>query len=193
MLERYKVIWKKIRKKYNKGFVTTEATLQALLFEKLGKEKGVDVVAEPTWWINNARKNPDLVVVQNREITDILELKLEFYPKYKDNIDKLCLYAQNCDSQISARLDPNTMQQKKGIPISDSCRLHFVAIARHDAYAIDPGTVQTRFYDGLPEELQTNRRLYHWLGPVSGSGDNNWDVRIRALHESGSACLPTRC
>ena len=178
-MEHYSAIWQEIRKAYDGGFVTTEATLQALLFRKLlSKFQGTHVVAEPTWWINNAeRRNPDLVVVQNGEITDILELKLEFYPKYKDDIDKLCLYAQNFDRRISARLDPGTMQQEQeGVSISDDCRLHFVAIARHDAYAIDPGTVQTRFYDGLPEELKTNRCLYHWLGPVGGSGDNNWDV-----------------
>ena len=170
MLEHYRAIWQEIRKAYDDGFVTTEATLQALLFGKLGKEKGVHVVAEPTWWINNARKNPDLVVVQNGEITDILELKLDFYPKYQDDIDKLRLYAQHCDSGISAKLGPDTMKQKM-VPISDDCRLHFVAIALHDAAAIDQ-----KMFESLPEKLQTNRRLYHWFGSIGGSGDNDWDV-----------------
>ena len=169
-MEHYSAIWQEIRKAYDGGFVTTEATLQALLFGKLGKEKGVHVVAEPTWWINNARKNPDLVVVQNGEITDILELKLDFYPKYQDDIDKLRLYAQHCDSGISAKLGPDTMKQKM-VLISDDCCLHFVAIALHDAAAID-----RKMFESLPEKLRTNRCLYHWFGSVGGSGDNDWDV-----------------
>ena len=176
MLPRYKIIWQECKKAYYGGFVTTEATLQSLLFGKLGKEfQGVDVVAEPTWSINGGNKKPDLVVVQDGKITDILELKLEKYPKYEDDICKLRLYAQNFDKPLSARLDPDTIQQEKML-VSDECRLHFVAIACHDADAIDPNTVQERFYNKLPEEPQTKRCLYHWSGPVGGTGGNGWDV-----------------
>ena len=73
----YQKIWRSVEELYRKGFCWSERGLQAALYSELRKHEGFNVVVEPTWG-----QIPDLVVVRDGEITDILELKFSPHTKY---------------------------------------------------------------------------------------------------------------
>ncbi len=76
MLRHFEKIWLQVKKEYLGGFVVSEKTLQALLYHRLRTEiRDVNVIAEPTWELDDGIKKPDLVIVRNNFITDIFELK----------------------------------------------------------------------------------------------------------------------
>ena len=177
MLEQFKNIWLRVRDEYFGEFVVTEATLQAVLHRELRIEiPDVNVVAEPIWDINSGNRKPDLVIVENGCITDILELKFApaWYPKYKNDIEKLSLYVENINEVRPARLDSNTGDWHDFLPIIDDCRLHFVVIAQHNAAAVCPNTVRNFLKQQIPKSQSTHHQLFHWWGRIGGNGD--WDI-----------------
>ena len=178
MLDQFKNIWLRVRDKYFREFVVTEATLQAVLQRELRIAiPKVNVVAEPIWNTNAGNRKPDLVIVENRCITDILELKFApgWYPKYKYDIEKLSLYVENIDEvRRPARLNSNTGDWHDFLPVINNCRLHFIVIGQHNAAAVCPNTVRNFLAQQFPNLQSTHHQLYHWWGRIGGNGD--WDI-----------------
>ena len=167
MLEQFRKIWLRVKAEYFRNFVITEATLQAVIYCELSNEfPGISVIAEPRWETDAGIKKPDLVIIENGNITDILELKFapSWYPNYEDDITKLNLYVENINEPRPARLNPNNEDWYDHLPVIDDCRLHFVVIAQHDADAACPITVQELLNQQFPDLQLTNHQLYHWWG-----------------------------
>ena len=165
----YKEIWQRVKGVYCKRFCVSERGLQAALYTELQKELSSDshVVVEPTW----DKGRPDLVIVEERKITDIFELK--FVPhndvKWEEDIKKLFRYIKKRGERYPVCLDPKTGQWEDSLPVQDGCLLHFAVVARHDAEAVWP--------DDLKKEVRKwntdNEKWNHWFGRT-GTDDGEW-------------------
>ena len=163
-----KKAWSRVKKQYCSGWIVSERGLQAALYSELKKELSTSshIVVEPTWKTDNKpKKTPDLVIVENDQITDIFELKFVPYDlvKWENDIEKLRLYVGESDAKYSVRLCPKTGKWRSSFPIKDGCRLHFVAISHHDAEAVDPCLTKD------------SPRINHWYGPT-GDSCNKWGI-----------------
>ena len=168
----YGDIWTLCQARYFEGFIVGERGLQATLYAELQAAlPEAHVVVEPTWEIDRERLIPDLVIVEEEEITDIFEIKFVpyDYANWKDDIKKLLTYVGNPVRSYPVRLDPNTGQSREPLPVRDDCCLHFVVVAQHDAEAVWPlpplGLVN-------PQEL-----VNHWFGRT-GNDDEMWDIQF---------------
>ena len=135
------------------------------------------IVIEPTWpkpnelGVGSAYK-PDLVVVENREISEIFELKFmpHYQPQYKNDIQKLIEYVRYPSIEKLVQLDQNTGKWEESLPLSDDVHLHFVAIGQHNASAVLPN-------DERVARLIQQVNINHWYGPV-GDPNVNWGVNF---------------
>ena len=174
----YLEIWSRIENIYFDGYMANERTLQAALYTELRNTlPDVHVVAEPIWQVDGQEMIPDLVLVEKGQITDIFELKFEPEgdAQFEWDIQKLLQYGVN-EEGYPVRLNPNTGQWEENLPVRNKCRLHFVAVADHNAAAVWPQDLVA----GVPE-LQNNRgRLNHWFGRVGGDTDRSreWSIEF---------------
>lgn len=174
-MERYRIIWKRIRETYYTGYMRVEHGLQAALYAELTTLPGVNVIVEPGWQVNGQLQHPDLVIVEGGAITDIFELKFLPWgcPEFEEDINKLLGYLdhQEYPARLSAHEDPNTYREQN-LPLHQDVRLHFVAVGLHYAPAVQP--------QNLVEEmpvLQNNPGiLNHWFGRVRGDGE--WSIEF---------------
>ena len=184
--ETYRRIWSRVKEVYDTGYVMSEAGLQTALHAELQKElKGVHVVVGPTWYDERDKPmwRPDLVIVDEKKITDIFELK--FAPhhcpdRWEEDIPKLLGYVTNADRQkCPVSLDPVTGQLEKRwaeysqerLQVPDDCRLHFVAVARQGCPAVSLPEVLK-----VPAFINCNRTLIHWFG-CTGDNGGEWDIQ----------------
>ena len=165
----YKKIWRRVKEEYLKGYVVSERNLQAILYKVLQKEfSGVHVIVEPTWNRKGGKFRHDLVIVDEKEITDIFEIKFtpRLCPIWRHDINKLLSYKTNHKGQYPIHLDSKTGQWDLNLPLRKGCRLHFVAIAQHDCEAVSP-------------EVIAKPRINHWFGRTGvGDGAGEWDIRF---------------
>ena len=122
-------------------------------------------VVEPNW----QGQVPDIVVVGKGAITDIFELKYvpHYYPDFKQDIQKLASYVED-GQKFPVSIDPETGQWRDPLPVSPDCRLHFVAVGKPDAEALDTNAVRQHI-----KQLE-GHALYHWQGQ---SGEKRvWEV-----------------
>lgn len=169
----YLEIWSRIEAAYFDGYMVSERGLQAALYAELQTLPGVHVIVEPTW----QGMIPDLVLVEKGQITDIFELKCHPYPVFEDDIKKLFRYgAQPVGMLYPVRRNPNTIQWEGGLPAWNNCRLHFVAVANHDADAVWPQNL----VEGVPGLQNNPGRLNHWFGRVGGDTDERreWSIQF---------------
>ena len=115
---------------------------------------------------DGSERTPDLVLVENDDITDIFELKFvpHDYAKWKADVDKLLRYKAQDDEQDPVHLKPETGQWDRYLPVRDGCLLHFVAVAKRDAEAVWPLKVSGR-----------GSEINHWFGQIR-SGGGKWDI-----------------
>ena len=185
----YLEIWSRIENLYFNGYMANERTLHAELYRELRNTlPDVHVVAEPAWTVGGDTKYPDLVIVEKGQITDIFELKIWnncLEGKVMKDIRKLLRYG--ADETCRVGVDPNTGQCAEELPVSDSCRLHFVVVANFVQMSGNNSLLPTdlrRAVRALKEEtpaLQENPRvLNHWFGRVGGNTAKNreWSIEF---------------
>ena len=185
--ETYRKIWSRIEKTYFDGYMFYERGLQAALYEELRKTlPDVNVVVDPVWKVGGQDMRPDLVIVEKGQITDIFELKFwdGKLQNAKKDICKLLLYGANNET-YPVRLNPNTTDWAEQLPVQDSCRLHFVVVARPDPQerAVWPQDLREEVRDLKDEEpeLRNNTRvLSHWFGRIGGNTDESreWSIEF---------------
>ncbi len=157
---RYRRVWARVRKTYESGFMVSESGLQAALYMELRREfRAKGVVVGPHW----ENRIPDMTIVSDNQVSDILELKFvpkpKNYPVYEENVRKLLEYRD----EHHVRIDPFTGQRDKPLPIRSNCRLHFVVIGQSGSDAVWPENISDR--------------IIHWFGRVSAKKDDrHWDV-----------------
>lgn len=169
-----KQIWCKVQKDYNDGSIVSERHLQSVLFHHFrNSNPTADVIVEPTWWIISGKKHrPDLVIVQNKHITDIFELKFvpHGYPVWRNDVEKLYRYVAT-PNKFPVALNPESGQWEESTPVHSDCRLHCVVISQHDAEAIDTPTIKKHL-----DQRHPNRKnpLYHWYGSIGN--EQKWNI-----------------
>ena len=173
----YLEIWSRIENLYFDGYMAYERTLQAALYAELRNTlPDVHVVAEPVWEVGDQKdkRRPDLVIVEKGQITDIFELKI-WDPVFQGDVRKLLRYGANNET-YPVRWNPNTEQEEE-LPVQDSCRLHFVAVAKYGFNAVWPESVR-----GCVRALREEnpRVLSHWFGRVGGNTAERrkWSIEV---------------
>lgn len=144
-----------------------ESGLQCALYKEISLEfSDVHIAVEP--YCNG--EHPDLVIVKNSVITDILELKFKpgGYPEFKNDIRRLSDYVGDNNRSCYTSIDPISGYTGEGyappLPVPKDCRLHFVVVSRPDSDALDSELIAKLLK--FP--------LYHWKGP---SGEKRkWEV-----------------
>ena len=178
----YLEIWRRIGNLYIDGYIANERTLQAELYAELRKElPGVHIVVEPTWNVGNDSMKPDLVIVEEDQITDVFELKfriaappLSFKDVEKD-IQKLLHYVVK-EKYYPVRLDHFTRMTIDDTPVWDACRLHFVSVTNARTAAVRSTSVRECVRALKEEEPELNkdpRALSCWSGQVEDGTDEN--------------------
>lgn len=73
----YENSWAMVQEAFHNGFMVSESYLQAALYTALQDNLplAVHIVAEPRWTVAGQTRYPDLVLIEDNEITDIFELK----------------------------------------------------------------------------------------------------------------------
>ena len=107
--ELYTKVWREIEKYYHTGYCVSERGLQAALYAELSQKlKGAHVIVEPPWEVGSCRCTPDLVIVEDKHITDIFELKfvLDHYAHLKGDIRKLLKYGAGEGCKYPVSLNP---------------------------------------------------------------------------------------
>lgn len=164
----YENSWAMVQEAFHNGFMVSESCLQAALYTALQDNLplAVHIVAEPRWTVAGQTRYPDLILIEDNEITDIFELK--FTPQgacvWTMDFIKLHAYVRG-EPLYPARLDPQTGQWTDSLPVRDDCRLHFVAVARYDALAVWP-------------PLLGGDGIHQWFGRVGGSDKDVWDIHF---------------
>ena len=183
----YLEIWSRIENLYFDGYLFYERTLQAALYAELRNTlPDVHVIAEPVWKVGDQKEmRPDLVIVEKGQITDIFELKF-WDGDWQKDIRKLLLYGAN-NQTYRVRLTPNTggdrEEEWEKLPVPNSCRLHFVMVAKHGNDAVWPESVRemARNLKDNNLELRMNQRvLGHWFGRIGGDTAENreWSIEF---------------
>ena len=161
----YRAIWEMVARVYESGVIVSESNLQAVLYRSFWDHlpRNIHIVAEPTWTVGTDTRYPDLVLAEDGAITDIFELKFKphAYPDWQGDIIKLRSYIAGTP-RYPVQLDPQTGHWVDRLPVRADCRLHFVAVAQHDAEAV------------LPLPPPRNTRINHWFGRVGG--DEKWGI-----------------
>ncbi len=180
----YREIWSRIENLYFDGYMVSERGLQAALYAEFKILSGVKVIVEPTWEVGV----PDLVIVEKEQITDIFELKFKPHHYVSDyslrwDIQKLLRYGANPDEKYPVRVRPNTGQWEENLPVRNNCRLHFVAVAEHNAAAVWPASLRQVVRDLKEADSQlgeNSRVLSHWFGRIGGDTDENreWSIEF---------------
>ena len=178
--QEYRNIWRSIRRgHYENGFMVSERGLQAALYAEFRKElSGVYIAVEPTWTnVGGTRRTPDLVIVEEDQITDIFELKFkpDGYARFRRDIQKLLQYGVK-EERYPVELDILTGQGGIRWTVRNDCRLHFVAVANCEAVAVWPKCLMA----GVPELRKNPGRLNHWFGRIGGDTDENreWSIEF---------------
>ena len=172
--EAYRIAWSRVRQEYETGAMVVEAGLQAALYCQLRRGLPNDqIVVEPTWQQGGDIRH-DLVVVSGEgTITDIFELKFvpQGYPCWENDIDRLLYYVGNEQNMMyPVGLNPRDGTWGRHLPVQGNCRLHFVAVGRHDAVAVNPTLIAER----VPA---VDPAVNFWSGPV-GNCDAEWDIQF---------------
>ena len=170
----YRALWQRVRASYLDGYCVSERGLQALLFSELrGALPNSSVVVEPGWSFDNSRATPDLVVVSHQVITDIFELKFvpQGYANLQRDIRKLPAYGASSEVEHPVRLYPADGTWDLYLPVSEDCRLHFVAVAYHDAAAVWAESLRAE----VPELATAARKVSHWYGRIG-----NFETAVEA-------------
>ena len=178
----YRLIWAGIKKTFLDGFIVSERGLQAALYAELREIPGVNVVVEPTWKVEGKRRTPDLVIVEEYQITDIFELKFkpDGDPSFEEDIRKLLQYGIK-EKDYLGELDPDWGWRHNDWSVRNDCRLHFVAVANYKADAVRPTFVSSAVRDLKEKNLELNenpRALSHWFGDVKGYTEENEEEPI---------------
>lgn len=129
---------------YQKGEINNECTLHAMLYAelraRLPRPKYL-VLCEPQ--LDNAV--PDIVVLDTADqtIVGIGELKLDRYPKFKGDLEKLARLARS-EAKFPLLLDPAQMQFHSNFGVSPNCVLAFGVIGADDSEAVDERTLLSK-------------------------------------------------
>jgi hypothetical protein len=171
-------IWGRVRAAYVRGSCVSERGLQALLYCELAKALPEStVVVEPSWFMENGRCVPDLVIVKNGEITDVFEIKFvpHGFADLKGDIRKLLAYGNPLhDSGIA--IDPLTGKWRNPAKASPNIRRHFVAIANREAAAVWPASVS----EEVPELKENFGKIWHWYARIDAKNieDQEWAIQF---------------
>ena len=176
----YREIWKRIRKTYYTGYMGVEHGLQAALYAELITLPGVNVVFEPGWrvCVDGPLQHPDLVIVAGETITDIFELKFLpwGYPQFQRDINKLLGYLDHHEYPVRlSEYEDTDTHQERNLPLHQDVCLHFVAVGRYDADAVQPQSLMEK----IPILQNNPGRLNHWFGRVGGDGEWSIEFGIR--------------
>ena len=185
----YLEIWSRIRTSRLDGFMVSERGLQAALYAELFAEfrerlqSDVHIVVEPAWEVDGKPRIPDLVLVEEDQITDIFELKFkpDGDPPFEEDIRKLLQYGVK-EKEYPVELNRLTDQVKMmyDYPVGNACRLHFVAVANRKAAAVRPSSLRSvvgALKEENPELKKNPRELNHWFGPFPYEPDKISDPK----------------
>jgi hypothetical protein len=145
-------VWKtSVADEYKRGRVTTERTLQAVLFEQIRKARpDVRVYVEPCFPLSAERSiRPDLVICEGEKISLVAEIKFapHWYPEFKRDISKLSklskLSTESLEHGYEIAINPDSGKYSGERDfLSRSTRFAFVVIAQHDSQATDQVSVR---------------------------------------------------
>ena len=171
----FREVWDRVCQLYQLEHIVSERGLQAALYAELRDKLSGDmhIVVEPEW--SEVGKRPDLVLCTDNEITDVFELKFvpQFYAQWEEDVEKLLSYVQEPPGALlPVRLDRETGQWKERLPVGSDCRLHFVAVSRHDAEAVWKECLERQF-----PSLTSSATFHHWYGRV-GNGEDRWGIEF---------------
>ena len=136
--------WGEATRLYQLARVNSERTLQAILYSQLVAILPAEtcVLCEPTIKIPELGI-PDLVVVSNKEVTAVIEIKFvpHFLVPYEKDIAKLKKYgSMSTEANFPLILQPRTGKYSdEHFTFSGNCLLVFAVIARQDSKAVDEG------------------------------------------------------
>ena len=169
-------VWARVRDLYNAEHIVSERGLQAAIYAELREKlsERMYIVVEPKW--SEARVTPDLVICTQDEITDVFELKFvpHRYAEWKDDTEKLLSYVKKPTCRFPVRLKKETGRWKACLPIGPDCRLHFVAVSRHDAEAVWRESLE----NAMPC-LTHHKTFHHWYGRVGcGEDRDKWCIQF---------------
>ena len=129
---------------YEASEINNECTLHAMLYAELRTRlprSNYLVLCEPQ--LGGAV--PDIVVlnVPDQTIVAIAELKLERYPPFERDLDKLARLAR-CEAKFPLLLDPTQMLLRSDCGVSPNCVLVFAVIGARDSWAVDVPALRSR-------------------------------------------------
>lgn len=136
-----KEAWLRATEAYRRGRINSERTLQANLFASL-QELAPDAIifCEPQLRIDGlGTVIPDIVLVREREIETVFELKFapHHLPVFEGDLAKLQRYSEWHDS-FHLCLDPDSGKYSDHLyRFAKSCQFIFAAIGRPDSAATD--------------------------------------------------------
>lgn len=178
----YREIWWRIERTFFSGYMVSERGLQAALYAELREIPRINIVVEPTWEVGDDQQRiPDLVIVEDDQITDIFELKFinpASDSPFEKDIRKLLQYGvkENSYPVELNRFDRFRSWNRNELLVGNACRLHFVAVARHGKNAVRPASVREVVRDlkeKNPELNENPRVLSHWFGQVEDDTDGD--------------------
>jgi hypothetical protein len=146
--QRIEEAWKKTCRDYDVGRINSERTLQAVLFGHLRADvPECSIFCEPQVSLSESQKAiPDLLVVNDTHVVAAIELKFvpHRFPVFEKDVDKLRRFGALLQSvPIRVALDPRTGRHvKPAHRVGADCLLVFAAIGRHDARAVDRGSLE---------------------------------------------------
>lgn len=134
------------------GRVGNERTLQAFMFKSLAESlPAACILCEPRMALDGrGYASPDIVVIEDKQITAIVELKFkpDGYPVFESDLDKLNGYRGAAKTWNLLR-NPET--GKFGDPplsIARNCLFVFGVIGKHDAWAVNEANLRDQC--GIP-------------------------------------------
>lgn len=176
--EKFIKAWKRVRVRYEEGFCVSERGLQAHLVSSLELEfHEQKIIVEPSWKTSaNHRVVPDVVMINEKTITDIFELKFmpHHYAEFEGDVDKLVNYAADRQASFPVCINTETGEWRDSkYPLSPDLALHFVVVANTNAKAVYPKIVGK-----CPTVQNVKGRFNHWFGRTGKgcSAANTWNI-----------------